>query len=58
MHEYCSWKGMGEFSSKSSTTIILISQKKSTQTFISDYLLKIVLYVMFEIINSMVEWER
>ena len=45
---------MGEFSSKSSTTIILISQKKSTQTFISDYLLKIVLYVMFEIINSMV----
>ena len=31
-----------------------MSQKKSKQTFISDYLLKIVLYVMFEIINSMV----
>ena len=45
---------MGQFSSKSSTTIILMSQKKSKQTFISDYLLKIVLYVMFEIINSMV----
>lgn len=53
MHEYGSWKAMGEFSTKSSTTIILMSQKKSKQTFISD-LLKTVLYVMFEIINSMV----